>query len=155
MKPTPYDGLYGQIGVANCRAGYSQDYLLCRTAKVKGELAKFINKDGRVLDVGGGFRIITEFLPDFAKERNYVNLDISIEMLKCSSCYNIPAAAEQIPCPNDSFDYVIPSDVLEHVNSKIKALNECYRVLKPGGLFLLSTPRTGWMISEGALFSPS
>lgn len=144
MKQTPYDELYKQIDMTQKPFGYAPDYVLWRAAKLKGELAKFIAKNGRILDVGGGMGIMNRFLPDFVYKGNYYNLDISVEMLKYSPYSNILASTEQIPCPGDTFDYVIMSEVLEHVGNKLEALSECYRVLKPEGLFLLSTPRTGW-----------
>jgi ubiquinone/menaquinone biosynthesis C-methylase UbiE len=99
-----------------------------------------------ILDVGGGFGIMAQFLPKFVNvNENYLNLDISIEMLKYSPYQNILAAAENLPFRNNVFDYVICSEVLEHVNDKRKTLSEAYRVLKQKGLFLLTTPRRGWI----------
>ena len=141
----PYDELYSQIDMSSQPFGYTVDYFLWRTAKLKGEIAKFINKDGRILDMGGGTGIMAQFLPVHVKHKNYFNIDISLEMLKYSSCNNILASAEQIPCPDSCFDYVILSEVLEHVGNKVAVLKECHRVLKPAGLFLLTTPRTGWI----------
>jgi len=99
-----------------------------------------------MLDVGGGFGVMARFLPDFVdRENRYINLDISSEMLKYSPHQNILAATEYIPFCDVSFDYVFMSDVLEHVRDKTVALKESYRVLKLGGLLLLTTPRTGWI----------
>lgn len=144
MSRNSYDKLYQQIDFLKKPFGYDADYFLWRTAKLKRELAKFITRNGSILDVGGGFGIMVQFLPDFIDRKNYYNLDVSTEMLKYSRYENILAAAEAIPFSDSSFDYVISSEVLEHVNDKTKALAECYRVLKAGGLFLLSTPRSGW-----------
>jgi ubiquinone/menaquinone biosynthesis C-methylase UbiE len=142
----PYDELYKQIDFSQNPFGYSMDYLLWRTAKLKRELAKFITADGKILDVGGGMGIMTQFLPDFInKKKNYYNLDVSMEMLRYSPNQNVLAASEHLPFPVKTFDFVISSDVLEHVKDKMKTLTECYRVLKPEGLFLLSTPRAGWV----------
>ncbi|MBU0479206.1 class I SAM-dependent methyltransferase [bacterium] len=45
------------------------------------------------------------------------------------------------PVPNESFDIVIFSEVIEHMRlSPLKALLEIKRVLKPKGLILLTTP---------------
>lgn len=38
------------------------------------------------------------------------------------------------------FDVVLTSDVLEHVPSAVTALKETYRVLKPGGVHIMSVP---------------
>lgn len=53
---------------------------------------------------------------------------------------NIEAIAE----PDASFDCVVCSHVLEHVDDR-RALNEVYRVLKPGGIALIMLPVIeGW-----------
>jgi ubiquinone/menaquinone biosynthesis C-methylase UbiE len=99
-----------------------------------------------ILDVGGGFGVLAHFLPRFINiNDNYLNLDISVEMLRYSPYQNILAAAEDLPFRNDVFDYVVCSEVLEHVKDKQKTLSEAFRVLKPKGLLLLTTPRTGWL----------
>jgi len=60
-------------------------------------------------------------------------------------------ATEGIPFENDFFDFCTAFDVIEHIPRNswangqcrmafIELMNEIYRVLKPGGLFLHSTP---------------
>jgi SAM-dependent methyltransferase len=39
-----------------------------------------------------------------------------------------------------SFDYVLAVEVLEHVDEDARFVSEVYRVLKPGGAFLMTTP---------------
>ncbi len=51
---------------------------------------------------------------------------------------------EAIDLPDHSFDTIICHQVIEHVDDA-KALAELYRILKPGGLVLLTTPVIeGW-----------
>lgn len=45
-----------------------------------------------------------------------------------------------LPYPDARFDVVVHSDTLEHVRSPIKALEECRRVLKPGGALCMTVP---------------
>lgn len=47
---------------------------------------------------------------------------------------------ESLSFGNGIFDYVISSDVLEHVPNPDRALKEIYRVLKPGGCHLFTVP---------------
>jgi SAM-dependent methyltransferase len=47
-------------------------------------------------------------------------------------------SAEELPFPDNSFDVVISNGVFNLVVDKAKALAEVYRVLKPGGRFLLA-----------------
>ncbi len=45
--------------------------------------------------------------------------------------------------PNACFDKVLCSEVIEHIPNASQALSEMYRVLKPGGKLVLSTPNKG------------
>lgn len=50
---------------------------------------------------------------------------------------------ESTPFDSNFFDVIIMSDVLEHVDSEQRALDEMCRILKPKGTFIVSTPHTG------------
>lgn len=67
----------------------------------------------------------------------------------------------QLPFPSDVFDGVVLTEVLEHCVNPPQALAEVYRVLRPGGLLLVTSPflwpdhRTGdypdyWRFTEQA-----
>lgn len=148
----PYDELYKQIDFNETPFGYPMDYYIWRTIKLKSEIAKYVTEDGWILDVGGGTGVMAEFLPEFVDRSKYINLDVSEEILKYCKYKHVLAPAEDIPFPKNSFDYVLQSEVLEHVKDKVKTLEECYRVLKFGGKLILTTPRTGW--SKDYLLSP-
>jgi SAM-dependent methyltransferase len=45
-----------------------------------------------------------------------------------------------MPFPDSSFDFVLATDVIEHVEDDGRALEEIYRVLAPGGYVLLTVP---------------
>jgi len=51
----------------------------------------------------------------------------------------ILADANKLPLEGNSFDKVIISEVIEHVESEQKVLSEIYRVLKPRGIMVLTT----------------
>ncbi len=55
---------------------------------------------------------------------------------------------QDIPYDNNTFDYIIINHVLEHVLQDKKAINEIYRVLKPGGVAFISVPIGGEITNE-------
>lgn len=44
------------------------------------------------------------------------------------------------PIPDEEFDVIECFDVIEHVNDIPFVFNECFRILKPNGTFILTTP---------------
>ena len=51
--------------------------------------------------------------------------------------------ALNLPFPDDSFDVVIISEVMEHIPDDKGVLAEMVRVLKPGGRIAITVPRYG------------
>jgi len=145
IKRPTYDSVYKLIDFKARPFGYSWDYFNWR----KGKLAKgiisnlnFINGE-KLLDNGGGFGYLRQFLPENVK---YVNFDYSKIMLFYDNASNgkVNGVSEHLPFKNDSFRYLTSVDVLEHVHNKSSYLEEVFRVLKKGGQFVLTTPRTDW-----------
>jgi SAM-dependent methyltransferase len=61
--------------------------------------------------------------------------------------------ATMLPFADDSFDVVITSEVLEHIQDDVAAIAEMVRVLKPGGHFAATVPawfpeKINWMLSD-------
>ena len=54
------------------------------------------------------------------------------------------ADARRIHYPNDYFDRVVASFVIHIIRGWERAVGEMVRVLKPGGVFAVLEPRTGW-----------
>ena len=47
---------------------------------------------------------------------------------------------EKIPFNDNTFDVVTASEVIEHIEHPMQALKEVHRILKPQGVFVMSTP---------------
>lgn len=67
--------------------------------------------------------------------------------------------ALSLPFPDDSFDRLICSEVLEHIPDYQAAMTEIWRVVKPGGRIGISVPhgwpeRICWMLSEAYYNTP-
>src|SRR5262249_28277191 len=49
-------------------------------------------------------------------------------------------SVSNIPFSSESFDFVLATDVIEHVEDDLAALEEIYRCLRPGGCVLITAP---------------
>jgi SAM-dependent methyltransferase len=90
---------------------------------------------GDVLDVGGERRNRRgTFTPSGDDLRwRYLNPDSATQPDLCAS-------AEKIPAENASFDAVVLTEVIEHLEEPEKALAECRRVLRPSGKLVATIP---------------
>jgi SAM-dependent methyltransferase len=86
-----------------------------------------------VLDIGGRLQPYRALLE--ARVANYVAIDLQLTPL-----VNIAAAAEALPFPDEHFDFVICTQVLEYCLEPHQAAFEIWRVLRKGGLAFLSVP---------------
>jgi len=82
------------------------------------------------------------------KGANVTSMDLGENLLaqvakKCNSKRVIGSILE-IPFADNTFDFVVSSEVIEHTPEPYLALKEIYRVLKPGGKMVLSTPNKFW-----------
>lgn len=98
------------------------------------------------LEVGGGRSGLTHLL---YPEAQIVNLDLDPEFAS-APCNRAPGMrfvqgdATRLEFADSSFDLVTMFDLLEHVPDDRRAASEAFRVLRPGGVLLVSTPHSSW-----------
>jgi SAM-dependent methyltransferase len=102
---------------------------------------------GRILEVGGGRSGLTKLLyPD--GDLTTVDLDpehATADANRAGGVRFIQADATALPFPDNSFALVTMFDLLEHVDDDAAAAREAWRVLRPGGSILVTTPhRLRW-----------
>jgi ubiquinone/menaquinone biosynthesis C-methylase UbiE len=99
-------------------------------------------KEGRVLEVGCGAGNILEKLPS----TNLYGIDISAFLLSKAeerlreNALLLQCDAQRLPFKSQAFTRVICSEVLEHLLDPSAALDEMRRVLKTGGVAVVSVP---------------
>lgn len=76
---------------------------------------------------------LTDLRPLFP-EKKYVGCDMR-EGRGVDKILNM----QNIDLPSDSVDTVLSFDTLEHVEYPVKAMEEVYRILKPGGIAIISS----------------
>lgn len=94
---------------------------------------------GKLLDVGCGKQPYRPYLTEVAQ---YVGLDYppTQACLKDRGRPEVHGDARTLPFADQSFDGVLCSQVLEHVDHPETVIREMGRVLKPGGVGLISVP---------------
>lgn len=110
-------------------------------ARIVTEMLEGIKfKDGRssdkVLDVGCGNGFLSQLYPNF----DIIGVDISDGMLAHNPYKWVKGSAENIPFPDNTFDFVVCRSLLHHLENPLVGLKEMYRVLKPGGKFVCWDP---------------
>jgi 2-polyprenyl-3-methyl-5-hydroxy-6-metoxy-1,4-benzoquinol methylase len=96
---------------------------------------------GRLLDVGCGNGDFLRAMRDYGWE--VAGLDLDPKAIEACRDRGIEAACGTLDTaglPEASFDAVTLGHVIEHFHDPIAALEECRRVLKPGGSLFLETP---------------
>lgn len=95
-----------------------------------------------ILEIGGGQGGLTALLYPQAQITN-LDCDPAFAQAPCNQAANVQFVcgdATQLPFAAESFDMVTMFDVLEHIPDDQGAIAEAWRVLKPGGTLLISTP---------------
>lgn len=96
------------------------------------ELKFLLRKD--ILCYGAGLKVDTDFE---AMMRPYVKECIEIEL---DPFYEQSNRNIQVPYDDEFFDAVIATEILEHLISPLEMIAEGARILKKGGLFVITTP---------------
>lgn len=110
------------------------------------EVVKFVRQNlppllrgGLVLDAGSG-ATEEQYFRGMLDAARFHTFDIFVR-----SGLVYVADIERMPIREGSYDVALCTQVLEHVPHPPIAVNELYRVLKPGGHLILTTPQTAFL----------
>ncbi len=145
MNPdTVRGGEYAARGDYHRAPDPSWDYYptyLAKLAAVRGFLDA-LPPDTRVLDAGCGEGVLVD---EYAGRLDIVGVDANYSSPRVSL-----ASLTALPCADASFDRALCLDVLEHLSyeDQPRALAELSRVLRPGGILLISVPNLAHLQSR-------
>jgi len=103
-----------------------------------------IRTGDKILEIGSGHGEISRYLNTL--KFTYFPLDLShrnlLKIKKNTPDYIFPSMADAytLPFKDNSFNFCIASEVIEHLADPDKALEEIYRILIPGGKCVISVP---------------
>lgn len=110
----------------------------------------------RMLDLGCGRGEIAARMRALVKAKEVFGVDIDevdlkFAELKGITTFRADLNSDALPFQNNYFDLVTMCEVIEHLYNTDHALSESFRVLKPCGYLLLTTPNLAWWLNRFAL----
>ena len=131
----------------------SDNFVFQRSILAYYKAAEIVSGD--VLEIGTGMGYGVDVIAPAA--RRFVTIDKSVpqELHLPENAEFRQMAVPPLQLPDEAFDYVVSFQVIEHIKHDKEFVREVFRVLKPGGKFIVSTPnkpmsltRNPWHVRE-------
>lgn len=126
-------------------------YACIRTHVRAAELFAGWSRDGRVLEVAAGSGAFAKRLAalGFSVEA----CDLYPEQFRAPGIpVRFADLSDRLPYADASFEYLCCLEGIEHLEDQFAFIRECWRVLRPGGRLLLSTPNVLGLASRWRYF---
>ena len=132
------------------RAWYIRRELRRLKSGINNQQSAISNQQLTILDAGMGFGQYSDRMMRMFSRARLIGLEIDRDHLYGSEEYFrkvhptaqiVTGDVQQLPLRSDRFDLILSVDVMEHIEDDAAAFLEYARVLKPGGYFLMHTPR--------------
>lgn len=101
----------------------------------------------KILDIGSGAGNMAHHLAHYGE---VIGLDANPRPLPVAAQRGLAAiqgSGDSLPFANHEFDLVALLDTIEHIPDEFGVLEECRRVLKPGGKLMITVPAFMWLWS--------
>lgn len=121
-----------------------KDFYYLHYSSLFGDIEYSIKKygNGRIIDIGCGNKPYESLFKNIADE--YIGCDIVQSNL---NKVDIICEADKIPLPENSFNTVLSTQTIEHIANHQGLVNESFRLLKAGGIAIISGP-SYWPLHE-------
>ena len=108
---------------------------------------------GRILENGCGVGIYLERLSPNSQLAVGLEFDLQrAQEAHINSPHILNAAGENLPLPDESFDFMLSHEVLEHVQDDRRCVEEMVRVLAPSGRIAVFVPNRGYPFETHGIY---
>ena len=108
---------------------------------------------GRILENGCGVGIYLERLSPHSQLAVGLEFDLQrAQEAHIKSPLVLNAAGENLPLPDESFDFMLSHEVLEHVQDDRRCVEEMVRVLAPSGRIAVFVPNRGYPFETHGIY---
>jgi len=116
----------------------------------KNIITRLIDHSGKsILDLGCGSAPISSLL---TKRNKIIGIDLSESALREASKNGVncivASIEERLPFRSKKFDFVLLTEVIEHIFDPVFLLEEAYRVLKDEGIIVCSVPNSSFILNR-------
>lgn len=142
-----------------------ENFLFALRAKKIIKALKAAGRFESIADLGCGYHalLLKKIVAAFPEIKKAVGLDLSVPIASNNDKIQFIKAdlSRRLPLPDESFDALACSAVIEHLIDYRTFIGECRRALKPGGCLVLTSPapalkcvleflafRLGWLNQE-------
>jgi sarcosine/dimethylglycine N-methyltransferase len=132
-----------------------------RTVEHMAEKLTGLDSESRVLDIGAGYGGSARYLAktygcevvalNLSEVENERDRQMNVEQGLDHLIDVVDASFEDLPYPDNAFDFVWSQDAMLHSGERAKVIDEVVRVLKPGGEFVFTDPMQSDSCPEGVL----
>lgn len=111
----------------------------------------------RILDIGCGNGNFSVLLKEASNAKEAYGIELSekgVEMSKKNGveAFQLDIDEDDFPFEDDYFDAIFAGEVIEHLFDPDHLLEECYRILNPDGIFVLTTRNLSSLYNRITLF---
>ena len=112
---------------------------ILRYIRIK-KIQKYIKKDAVLLDIGCGNGAFLQYISNFIEQGIGLDKKENIPISNRNIQFKNYEFENRLDFSDNSFNVVTMLAVLEHIKNPQKILNEIYRILKPGGILIITVP---------------
>ncbi|MCL0028522.1 class I SAM-dependent methyltransferase [Dehalococcoidia bacterium] len=143
-----HDSLHGVYGLDYYEGRKADRALIYRLRRRTDEVERVLlrHSDGplrTIIDLGTADGLMIDDLRHRLGQINFVGVEMNRDLLRAvpeSQTWKVQADVQNLPLRNSIADALVATAVIEHLPHPSMLLDECHRVLRPGGLLVITTP---------------